>query len=711
MDPRHAAPLCGLPDRRASPYRSPSHDKFKDKDKHRSGHHHRSHHHGHHDDSPHHRDHRHHDHHHHHHHSKQGRAVHQQRHSVSPYPNAQLLSPDMFGRQRSESIPVGVPYVASPSPSPRLSLPPGTATATGASRNDPGAGGSSSSCTTTSSGSSSGSDSCESSYSSEGSVSIHSSDEEHRHHEPDFASAKAASYAAAPPQPMLDTTVSASLSCKIWIENYYEKLIQGMKEHEKRRELLEQQMDLKHLSKKERSGLRKQLAQLEGVYLRMKRSKMTLSDFNVISVIGRGAFGEVLLARKKDTNELVAVKKLLKKKMLKKNQMAHVRAERDVLVAAHNDNPWVVKLLYSFQDEEYLYLVMEFLPGGDMMSLLIKYDIFSENQTRFYVVELLLAIESVHANGYIHRDIKPDNLIFDHQGHLKLTDFGLCTGFHKMHSTEFYNKILKEAKKKQLKNITDRKYDRVRHRRVMAYSTVGTPDYTCPEVINEIGYGAECDFWSVGCILFEMLAGYPPFAADSSSETCHNISNWRQTFEFPKDKQFSPEAKDLISRLLCDKEHRLGYQTGVTEIKAHPFFKGVVWENFRETTKPPFIPELRNSEDLSNFDRSETHANSTEDAGDDDDDDDDCDDDDDVDDDEDEDDEDDEDDDEDDDDDDDDDEDDEDDEDDDDNDDDDDDNDNATFCETGWHETKKESSQPTVPTRKQPSTQTKSNTC
>jgi serine/threonine kinase 38 len=158
-----------------------------------------------------------------------------------------------------------------------------------------------------------------------------------------------------------------------------------------------------------------------------KPKKMSVLDFETLTIIGRGAFGEVRVCRKKDDKQVFAMKIMKKTEMLKKNQVQHIRAERDVLALA--DNPWVVKLQYSFQDDKNLYLVMEYLPGGDLMTILMKYDILTEEQTRFYIAETANAINSVHALNYVHRDLKPDNILLDRQGHVKLSDFGLCKAF------------------------------------------------------------------------------------------------------------------------------------------------------------------------------------------------------------------------------------------------------------------------------------------
>lgn len=192
------------------------------------------------------------------------------------------------------------------------------------------------------------------------------------------------------------------------------------------------------LCEAEQEQMRKILYQKESNYNRLKRAKMDKSMFVKVKTLGVGAFGEVCLACKVDTHALYAMKTLRKKDVLNRNQVAHVKAERDILAEA--DNEWVVKLYYSFQDKDSLYFVMDYIPGGDMMSLLIRMEVFPEHLARFYIAELTLAVESVHRMGFIHRDIKPDNILIDLDGHIKLTDFGLCTGFRWTHNSKYYQK-------------------------------------------------------------------------------------------------------------------------------------------------------------------------------------------------------------------------------------------------------------------------------
>jgi len=337
---------------------------------------------------------------------------------------------------------------------------------------------------------------------------------------------------------------------------------------------------------------------------RLRRKKLSIADFDCLTIIGRGAFGEVRVCRRKETKEVYAMKVMKKSEMIKKKQVTHIRAERDVLALA--DNPWVVKLFFSFQDDRNLYLVMEFLPGGDLMTVLMKYDILSEEKTRFYIAETCLAIASVHELNYVHRDLKPDNILLDHHGHIKLSDFGLCKALdsgpvpylEQFKSTS--SSGLGDYRASKPKDFAPKVQNWKDRRRKLAYSTVGTPDYIAPEVFAQTGYGQECDWWSLGVIMYECLVGYPPFYSDDPMATCRKIVNWKTTLTFPPEAKLSAQAQDLIRKLICDAESRLTAE----KIKAHPWFKGIDWKSVR-TTKAVIVPELRSETDTAYFDKFE----------------------------------------------------------------------------------------------------------
>ncbi|XP_022701642.1 serine/threonine-protein kinase tricorner-like isoform X2 [Varroa jacobsoni] len=390
-------------------------------------------------------------------------------------------------------------------------------------------------------------------------------------------------------------TLDKATKAKVHLENYYSNLVSQHIERRTRHEKLEESMAEEGISEEQKKEVRAQHSVKETEFLRLKRSRLGVDDFDPLKVIGKGAFGEVRLVQKKDTGHVYAMKILRKADMLEKEQIAHVRAERDILVEA--DHQWVVKMYYSFQDAINLYLIMEFLPGGDMMTLLMKKDTLSEEATQFYIAETALAIQSIHRLGFIHRDIKPDNLLLDARGHVKLSDFGLCTGLKKSHRTEFY-RDLSQAKPSDFMDSKRRAESWKKNRRQLAYSTVGTPDYIAPEVFMQTGYTAACDWWSLGVIMYEMLIGYPPFCSETPQETYRKVMNWRETLVFPPEVPISVDAHSLVTSLCSDATVR---PATFGDIKEHPFFRGVDWEHIRD--RPAAIPiRVKSIDDTSNFD-------------------------------------------------------------------------------------------------------------
>ncbi|UYV76270.1 STK38 [Cordylochernes scorpioides] len=353
---------------------------------------------------------------------------------------------------------------------------------------------------------------------------------------------------------------------------------------------------------------RVQHALKETEFLRLRRSRLGVRDFEPLKVIGRGAFGEVRLVQKRDTGHVYAMKILRKADMLRNDQVAHVRAERDILAEAADDQ-WVVKMHYSFQDAANLYLIMEFLPGGstrsggagDMMTLLMKLDTLPEESAQFYIAEAALAIESIHRLGFIHRDIKPDNLLLDARGHLKLSDFGLCTGLKTSHRTDFYRNLALAKPSELTSNPMDSKRRAEswkKNRRQLAYSTVGTPDYIAPEVFQQTGYTSACDWWSLGVIMYEMLIGYPPFCSDSPHQTYLKVMAWPETLLFPPEVPISAESHNLITSLCCDADSRV---SSLSAARSHTFFRGVDWEHIRDRPAAVAV-QVSSIDDTSNFD-------------------------------------------------------------------------------------------------------------
>uniref|UniRef100_A0A0D9WIJ0 non-specific serine/threonine protein kinase n=1 Tax=Leersia perrieri TaxID=77586 RepID=A0A0D9WIJ0_9ORYZ len=411
--------------------------------------------------------------------------------------------------------------------------------------------------------------------------------------------AVAASHGKDSGKPPIDDAPSSATkqrvaAAKQYIENHYKTQMKSLQDRKERRWMLERKLQDAEVPVEEQNNILKHLEKKETEYMRLQRHKMGVEDFELLTIIGRGAFGEVRLCREKASKNVYAMKKLKKSEMLRRGQVEHVKAERNLL--AEVDSAFIVKLYYSFQDEEFLYLIMEYLPGGDMMTLLMRKDTLTEDEARFYIAETVLAIESIHKHNYIHRDIKPDNLLLDRSGHLKLSDFGLCKPLDSSNFPNLNEPDYTSAKgTKPLPDNTSRlsssapkrtQQEQLSHwqknRRMLAYSTVGTPDYIAPEVLLKKGYGMECDWWSLGAIMYEMLVGYPPFYSEDPMSTCRKaccyilgqrvyllilrIVNWRSHLKFPEEAKLSPEAKDLISKLLCNVEQRLGTK-GAQEIK------------------------------------------------------------------------------------------------------------------------------------------------
>ncbi|XP_054154350.1 serine/threonine-protein kinase Genghis Khan-like [Oppia nitens] len=303
--------------------------------------------------------------------------------------------------------------------------------------------------------------------------------------------------------------------------------------------------------------------------------QLKTNDFEQLKVIGRGAFGQVALVKAKNNGNIYAMKTLNKLEMLKRAETACYREERDILL--HGSRDWFTKLYFSFQDECNLYLIMDYYIGGDLLTLLSKYDDnLPEDMCRFYTSQIILALSSLHEMGYIHRDVKPDNILLDSNGHIRLADFGSCI------------------------KVSNVKTDGI------CTIAVGTPDYISPEILKAMEgnrnsgllYSYEVDWWSLGVVIFESLYGETPFYAESLIETYSKIMNHKHCFKFPINAKVTDEAKDLISHLITDQNSRY---KNLDQFKAHLWFTGIQWDSL-QLMRPPYQPTVSGPEDTSNFD-------------------------------------------------------------------------------------------------------------
>ncbi|KAJ5495703.1 Serine/threonine-protein kinase cbk1 [Penicillium diatomitis] len=530
--------------------------------------------------------------------------------------------------------------------------------------------------------------------------------------------------------PTIVTAEAASVA-KVYLELYFNSIFQNEDSRTQRMNELEHHLDIVHLDPEAENGARRKWAIHENEYLRQCRMfktrmgtldthrKVCAEAYETIKTLGKGSFGEVRLVREKNDQTLhtdsssfrdaspcarskrtkvngttagdtkhnkrkylngektgyYAMKVIKKSDMVRNCQEGHVRAERDFLVVAARSR-WVVPLIASFQDESFLYLVMDYMVGGDFLGLLIRKNILCEEMTRFYIAEMVLCIEEAHRLCWIHRDIKPDNFLLSASGHLKISDFGLAFDGHWSHDQAYYNnhryslleklgitikgdsedqKEAAEAKEQlgfdagqlergvfptyQLPPTDILEWRDQRERRRFAKSVVGTSSYMAPEVIRGEMYDGRCDWWSLGVIVYECLYGYTPFACETRYDTKMRILHHSRTLHFPRDtpteRLISRDAVDLIFRLLQEREYRLCspqycannilighapsadwlytmdpryqnctsfwvYPDDATDIKSHPFFRGIPWDHLH-LTHPPYVPRVKNWEDTRYF--------------------------------------------------------------------------------------------------------------
>ena len=296
--------------------------------------------------------------------------------------------------------------------------------------------------------------------------------------------------------------------------------------------------------------------------------KLSYLDFDPLYLIGTGSLGKVILVRYKKNKNIYAMKELSKSKIKINKQEENSKSERDLMIELNS--PFIVNIKFAFQDETKLYIVSEFLQGGDMFYHMHHSTInFTESTVKFYIIELILAIEFLHENNVIYRDLKPENILMNSEGHIKISDFGLS---------------------KKLENQKDK-----------AYTLCGTLQYLAPEILKNKGYDKSVDWWSLGCIYYEMLTGNLPFKTNGNKI---NLDVFEEKIDF--DENMNPLLINLISQLLnVNPKKRLGYGAqDAKKIKEHQYFNDVDWNKYlNKEIEPPFVPKLEGELDLRYFDK------------------------------------------------------------------------------------------------------------
>ncbi|CAO3637434.1 unnamed protein product [Cunninghamella echinulata] len=290
---------------------------------------------------------------------------------------------------------------------------------------------------------------------------------------------------------------------------------------------------------------------IQATYTSLEATKLTPQAFRIIRSIGSGSFGKVYQVEKRDTKRIYAMKVLSKKLLIEQNEVAHTLSERNVLVQSIN-SPFIVNLKFSFQTTSHLFLVMDYISNGDLFNHLQRHRKLNEHCARFYIAELVCALEDIHAQNVVYRDLKPENILLDAQGHIALTDFGLC----------------KELREKETTTNT----------------FCGTNEYLAPEMVLKKSYDKSIDWWALGILLYELLTGDVPFHSVHLDVLYRRIL--KQPLSFPT--YLSDQAVDLLEQLLNrDPTTRLGSKRGAMEIKQHPFFKGIPWNSVAKKQLPP----------------------------------------------------------------------------------------------------------------------------
>ncbi|XP_076453547.1 cAMP-dependent protein kinase catalytic subunit PRKX-like [Babylonia areolata] len=293
-----------------------------------------------------------------------------------------------------------------------------------------------------------------------------------------------------------------------------------------------------------------------------KSSGYKLENLEILCTIGTGTFGRVVLTREAP-KQYLALKVMAISQVIRLKQVEHIKNEREILASV--SHPFIVNLVWSHKDQTFLYMLMEYVPGGELFSYLRSMGRFNNATSNFYASQIVCALDYLHSRNIVYRDLKPENLLLDRDGHLKITDFGFA------------------------KKVLDR-----------TWTLCGTPEYLAPEIILSKGHNKAVDWWSLGVLIFEMLVGYPPFYADNPFGIYEKILAGK--VEWPK--YIDLVAKDLIKKLLVqDRTRRLGnMKNGADDIKRHKWFKSVDWESVvAKKLQAPIVPKVSHAGDTSNF--------------------------------------------------------------------------------------------------------------
>eukprot|EP01117_Protostelium_nocturnum_P009433 TRINITY_DN3367_c0_g1_i1.p1 TRINITY_DN3367_c0_g1~~TRINITY_DN3367_c0_g1_i1.p1 ORF type:complete len:429 (-),score=160.17 TRINITY_DN3367_c0_g1_i1:61-1347(-) len=296
------------------------------------------------------------------------------------------------------------------------------------------------------------------------------------------------------------------------------------------------------------------------------KEKLSTEDFELLNVIGKGSFGKVMQVKKKDDGKIYAMKVLNKEAIIARKQVAHTKAEKSIL--SKIQHPFIVRLHYAFQTKDKLYMILDFINGGELFFHLKKEGRFSEARVRFYAAQIVSAIAHLHSFDIVYRDLKPENILLDSSGNITITDFGLS------------------------KEIDDD---------VGTHTFCGTPEYLAPEVLKGAGHGKGVDWWSLGTLIYEMLTGLPPFYSQNINTMYQKILSGE--LRFPS--YVSPDAQSFLEGLLTrEVDSRLGSgPNGPDEIKRHPFFKEINWTALNnKEIEPPFKPKTKDVNCVTNFD-------------------------------------------------------------------------------------------------------------